>query len=159
MNDDSQEDNLGKKVQEATAEATEADEASATQETSVQPTAEPKDAKIEELTAALARAMADLQNFKRRSEEDRGRFARFAGAEVIKAILPTVDNFDRSASHLPEELKGDKWAQGVISIHDEMLKALEKMGVKKMKTVGEKLNPNLHEALMSGPGDKDMITE
>ena len=51
-----------------------------------------KDAKINELTDALARAMADLQNYKRRNEEDRGRFAKFANIELLKTLLPTLDN-------------------------------------------------------------------
>ena len=56
-------------------------------------------------------------------------------------------------------MKGDDWAKGVIQIHDEFLKKLKDSGVEKMKTVGEKLDPNKHEALMSGPGEKDIITE
>lgn len=120
---------------------------------------EGKDNKIEELTNALARAMADLQNYKRRTEEEQGRFVRFANAEMLRQILPVIDNFDRSTNHLPEGLEENDWVKGVVQIHDNLLATLEKIGVKKIKTVGEILDPNLHEGLMAGPGEKDVITE
>ena len=118
-----------------------------------------KDAKIEELTAALTRVMADMQNYKRRTEEDQGNFVKFANAELLKILLPVIDNFDRSTEHIPDDLRGNDWAKGVIQIHDELLKTLEKAGVKRIKTIGEKLDPNLHEGLMAGPGEKDEIIE
>jgi molecular chaperone GrpE len=122
-------------------------------------TKDEKDVKIEELTNTLARAMADLQNFKRRTQEDQVKFVKFANAELLKILIPIIDNFDRSASHLPEDLKGNDWTKGVMQIHEDFLKTLEKIGVKKVQTVGQKLNPKFHEALIAGPGEKDMIIE
>lgn len=118
-----------------------------------------KDAKIEELTNQLARAMADLQNFKRRSEEEKASFVKFANAKMLKTILPILDNLDRSVTHLPEELKENEWTKGMLQIHDDLIKTFEKLGIKKIKTVGEKLDPNLHEAILAGPGEKDVIVE
>ena len=118
-----------------------------------------EDAKIAELTEALARSMADLQNFKRRNEEEKAGFVKFANTELLKALIPIFDNFDRSADHLPEDLKGNEWAKGVVIIHDALNKTLEQLGVKRMPTVGERLDPNKHEALMAGPGEQDVIIE
>ena len=115
--------------------------------------------KIEELTAQLQRCMADHVNYKRRAEEDKIRFVKFANSELLKIIIPIVDNFDRSCRHLPENLKSDAWAKGVIHTHDDLMKALEKIGVKRIETVGKKLDPTKHEALLSGPGEKDIVTE
>ena len=103
--------------------------------------------------------MADFQNFKRRAEEDKMRFVKFANAELLKELLPIIDNFDRSCQHIPEGLKEDAWTKGVIHTHDDLMKALEKIGVKKMETVGQKLDPVKHEALISAPGEKDVIIE
>jgi molecular chaperone GrpE len=125
----------------------------------VRETTDSSGVKTEELTNALARAMADLQNFKRRTQDDQTKFVKFANAELLKILIPVIDNFDRSSSHLPESLKDNDWAKGVISIHDDFLKTLEKIGVGKIKTVGEKLNPRLHDALIAGPGTKDEIIE
>ena len=118
-----------------------------------------KDAKIEELTGQLARAMADLQNFKRRSEDEKGSFIKYANAELLKTILPILDNLDRSVAHLPEELKDNEWTKGMLHIHDDLIKTFEKLGIKKIRTVGEKLDPNVHEAMLTGPGEKDVILE
>ena len=118
-----------------------------------------KDRQIEELKNALARSMADLQNFKRRNEEEKVSFIKFAHIELLKNILPFVDNFDRTVLHLPENLKTDSWAKGVVHMHDDLIKTLTSMGIQKMKTVGEKLDPTKHEGLMSGPGEKDIIIE
>ena len=111
------------------------------------------------LKEALARTMADFQNFKRRAEEDKMRFVKFANADLLKELLPIIDNFDRACVHVPDELKEDVWAKGVVSTHDELMKALDKIGVKKTETVGQKFDPTKHDALMSGPGEKDVIIE
>jgi len=115
--------------------------------------------KVEELTNALARSMADLQNYKRRVQEDRIKLIKFANTDLLQKLIPIMDHFDRSAKHLPEELKENDWVKGVIQVHDELLKTLENVGIKKIKTIGEIFNPNLHEALMQGEGEKDIITE
>lgn len=118
-----------------------------------------KDAKIEELTGQLARAIADLQNFKRRSEEEKASFVKFANLELLKTILPILDNLDRSVTHLPEELKDNEWTKGMLHIHDDLIKTFEKLGIKKIETVGSKLDPVKHEAMLAGVGEKDVIVE
>lgn len=115
--------------------------------------------KVDELTNALARCMADLQNYRRRSEEDKGRFVKFANAELLKVLLPALENLDRSCRHLPEELKENAWAKGVLHTQSDLTKALALLGVTKIETVGKKLDLKFHEALIQGPGEKDVITE
>lgn len=118
-----------------------------------------KDIKIEELKNQLARAVADLQNFKRRSMEEKMSLVKYANIELLKEILPILNNLDRSVTHLPEELKANEWAKGMVHIHSDLLKTFEKVGIKKISTVGEKLDPKKHEAVMTGPGEKDIILE
>ncbi len=114
---------------------------------------------VAELKNQLARAMADLQNYKRRSEEEKAAFVKYANAEMLKNLLPILDHLNLSALHLPEEMKENEWAKGVLQINADLLKILEAMGVKKLETVGQKLDPNFHEAVMQGPGEKDVIIE
>lgn len=118
-----------------------------------------KEKQIAELKDALARCMADMQNFKRRSDEDRISFVKFANAELLKELLPIIDNFNRSCEHLPDTLKDDAWAKGVVHTHDDLMKALNKIGVKRIETVGQKMDPTKHEALIQGEGEKDIILE
>lgn len=118
-----------------------------------------EEGQAEELKNQLARAMADLQNYKRRTEEEKAGFVKFANASLLKELLPIIDNLDRSITHLPEDLKESEWTKGMLHIQHDLLKTLERLGIKKVKTVGEKLNPKLHEGLMTGPGEKDLVVE
>lgn len=114
---------------------------------------------ITQLKESLARAMADVENSRKRMEREKAEFAKFANAQLLNEILPCIDNLKKASDFLPEDQKDTDWCKGLsqaISLFDE---ALKKQGVEEIKTVGEKLDPNLHEALMQGPGEKDMITE
>ena len=96
---------------------------------------------------------------RRRAEEDKFRFIKFANAEMLKMLLPIIDNFDRACQQVPEDLKENGWCTGVVTTHDELMKALEKLGVKRIPTVGERLDPTCHEAMLSDAGEKDVILE
>lgn len=118
-----------------------------------------KELSFEDMKNALARALADLQNMRRRTEEERGKWIKVAYVDLLREILPILDHFDRSAEHLPEDLKGNEWAKGVIQIHDDLTKTLDKLGIKKIETVGKKVDPNFHHAMMAVPGEKDIVIQ
>lgn len=115
--------------------------------------------KVAELTDTAQRAMAELQNAKRRMEEEKDNFAKFACANVFLQILPVFDSFERAKQNLPEALKDNDWVKGIESIVKQFEGIMEQFQIKKMPTVGEKFNPNIHEAVASGEGEKDIITE
>ncbi|MBD3156267.1 nucleotide exchange factor GrpE [Candidatus Peregrinibacteria bacterium] len=112
---------------------------------------------IEQLTEAAKRSMADLQNYKKRAEEERKEFARFASANVFMEILPVFDSFERAQEHMPKAIRDNEWVKGIQSIIKQFEQIMDKFHIKKMKTVGEKFNPNKHEAMAQGPGEKDVI--
>lgn len=112
--------------------------------------------KAEEMTTTAQRALADLQNFKRRTEDERSRFAQFACATVVRELLPHLDNFQRAFEHAPES---DEWSDSIKNIYQQLFKSLESQGLKKIETTSQQFDPNLHEALLQGPGKKDMIIE
>ena len=115
--------------------------------------------KIQQLTEALQRSMADMKNMTRRAEQDKMRFVKFANVELLKQLLPIIDNFNRACDQVPEDSKENSWTKGVVQIHSNFLKVLEKIGLKKIETVGKKLDTTKHEALMSGSGKKDIVIE
>ena len=115
--------------------------------------------KIDELTEATKRSMADLQNYKRRVEEEKQAFMKFASANVFMEILPVFDSFERAAQHLPENLAENDWAKGIQGIIKQFEQIMHQFKIEKMKTVGEKFDHNKHEAIASGPGEKDIILE
>lgn len=113
----------------------------------------------DERTQAAQRALADLQNFKRRTEEERSRFAQMAAAHMAKAILPALQNFELAFKHSPESEDGKKWAESIQNIHQQLTKDLGNQGLTKIETVGQKLDPQIHEALLQGPGEENVIIE
>ncbi|TSC60826.1 MAG: molecular chaperone GrpE [Candidatus Peregrinibacteria bacterium Greene0416_62] len=106
-----------------------------------------------------ARSQADLQNAKARVERERSELAAFALEAMLKKLLPTIDSFQRAFLHLPEELKNHEWVKGVTAIERQLLKELESAGLKRMFSLGAKIDSECHEVLQQGPGAKDTVTE
>lgn len=136
------------------------DDANITKEKTVKnPKLEAAKKQIEDLTETAKRSMADLQNYKKRAEEERREFAKFASANVFMEILPVFDSFERAQVHLPAELVDNDWVKGIQSIIKQFEQIMDRFQIKKMKTVGEKFDPNKHEAIAEGPGEKDIIID
>ena len=74
-------------------------------------------------------------------------------------VLPVLDNFERAMKEVPEGQEGSEWIAGIAQIHKQFKDVLGKQRVAEIPTEGQKFDPNLHEALMQGPGEKDMIVE
>lgn len=112
-------------------------------------------AKLQDMVVISQRALADLQNFRRRAEEDKANFVQYANAELILDLLPIIDNSYRALSHEPKDAD---WAKGVEQILRQLTQIIEKKNVKVIPTEGQKFDPNMHEALLVGPGEKDIVT-
>lgn len=110
---------------------------------------------VDELTEMAKRAMADMQNMKRRFEEEKIAVITRANANLIKELLPVIDNFDRALDHIPEEAKD--WAEGLTMSINQMKKVFEDFGLKAIEAEGKEFNPDLHEAVVQSPGKKDTI--
>jgi len=104
--------------------------------------------KINELTQDLQRTRADFENFQKRSEADRVSARESGQAGTILKLLPVIDNIERSIAYMPDELKDNKWAQGVASLVKNLEKSLDSLGLKRIDAApGVIFNPNLHEAI------------
>lgn len=115
---------------------------------------------LAKMTETAARAIADLQNFRRRSEEERGSLALYANLQFLQGIFPVIDNFQLAFQHIPEDLTENEWVKGVYSIEKQFIDSLTGLGLHEIPCqIGDVFDPNLHEALMQGPGTKDTITE
>lgn len=116
---------------------------------------------VEQLTADLQRTQADFANFKRRTEQEREAIADYGRTEMVKMLLPVIDNLERALNHVPTELEANDWAKGVQSIGKQLAAELEKIGVSRIPSVGHEFNPNLHEAIQmeDGEGDTEVIVE
>lgn len=104
--------------------------------------------KIEELEDKVKRQMAEFDNFRKRTEKEKSAMFEMGAKSVIEKILPVVDNFERGLSAIPEEQKGDAFAEGMEMIYKQLISELEKMEVKPIPAVGEEFDPNFHNAVM-----------
>lgn len=103
------------------------------------------------------RAEADLQNFKRRVEQDRSETTRFASASVIINLLPIVDDFERAFQSLDGHIAGMTWFDGIRLIYRKLLALLENSGVKPIQTEGETFDPRFHEAVAHVEGEENKV--
>lgn len=116
--------------------------------------------KIADLTEAAKRALADLANYKKRVEEERMQFAKFANIGLILEFLPVLDNFKRAFSNIPPELEQTEWVKGVMAIEKQFVEIFKKNGIVEVSSpIGQPFNPHVHEAVIAGPGTKDTVIE
>lgn len=125
------------------------------------------EAKLAEAETALAaaeekhlRALADLQNLRRRATEERVELLRNGGEDVIRKLLPVLDNFERAAKTLPAELRDNAWVKGILTVEKSFFEMLGTLGLSEIAETGGKLDPLLHEPLVVDPaGAKDTVLE
>src|SRR5205085_9526476 len=92
------------------------------------------------------RAQADLSNYRRRAEQERADHARAATEQILRDLLPALDDLERAFAVLPQELLGFTWIHGVYLIDRKLHAVLEAHGVGEIAADGEPYNPLLHEA-------------
>lgn len=116
---------------------------------------------VAELTEALQRERADAMNMRRRNEEQVASLKTVVKANVVRELLPVVDNFERALKHVPEELEGNDYIKGVQGVVKQFEKTLADMGVVRIKTVGEPFDPRYHEAVQmeDGDGSQEVVSE
>jgi molecular chaperone GrpE len=116
---------------------------------------------IDELTEALQRERADSTNLRRRTEEERGKLGNIYKSMVLRELLPALDNLERAVKHTPKDLKDHDFVKGVQGVAKQFNKALEQLGVERIKTDGEKFDPKYHEAVSveESEGDTEVVAE
>jgi len=102
---------------------------------------------INELKDTLQRVQADFVNYRRRNEEEKANFVKFAQSRIIEEILPVMDNFALAARHVPVELEANNWTIGIQAIEKQLEQIIFANGVEKVETEGKIFDPNIHEAI------------
>jgi molecular chaperone GrpE len=108
--------------------------------------------KRDDYLAGWQRARADFLNYKKEEIERIEELLKYAGVELILKMLPILDNFDLIEKKLADRLKKDENLKGILQIKIQILDFLKSEGVKEMKAVGEKFDPNFHEAVETVEG-------
>jgi|WetSurMetagenome_2_1015567.scaffolds.fasta_scaffold171442_3 molecular chaperone GrpE len=112
--------------------------------------------KLSEMLIISQRALADLQNYRRRTEEEKASFVEFANADLILGLIPALNGIDMALKHEP---KDEDWIKGIEASLRQITNEFLKRGLKEIPTTGQKFDPKLHEALLVAPGEKDTILE
>lgn len=97
-----------------------------------------------ELNECLLRRQADFENFRKRVERDRSEFIQFATMDLVRELLPMLDDFERALS---VETADTEYAKGVEMIYQRFSDTLKKMGLEPIETAGAIFDPNLHQAI------------
>lgn len=100
-----------------------------------------------EYLAGWQRARADFINYKKEEMERISELIGYAKEEFLLQTIAFLDNFDIAEKKLPESLRNDEHAKGILQVGAQMRDFLKNQGVQEVKTVGEKFDPNFHEAV------------
>ena len=112
--------------------------------------AEPEQPKEPDWKTLYAITLADFDNYKKRAARDREDVYRYAESDILKDVLPTVDNLGLALANAKD--KDNEFVKGVQMVYDGLLKALADHGAKPMvDLVGKELDPNFHEAIATLP--------
>ena len=118
-------------------------EAEATETDKVQEMGE----KLAELNDKYLRLYSEYENYRKRTTQEKADLLINGSREMMKAILPVIDDFERALAATEDE--------GVKLIYNKMLKILEQKGLKAMEVKGEKFDENLHEAITRIPAAEE----
>jgi len=132
----------------------------ATEETTseaVEPTVEPASDLATELSSAQAaatenrdlylRALADLENYRKRAVRDREDAVRFANDGLLREFIPVIDNLERALEHAGDDAGQKVLREGVEMTLVQFRKVLESAGVTEVAAAGSPFDPNFHQAM------------
>jgi molecular chaperone GrpE len=97
-----------------------------------------------ELENRLLRARAEFDNARRRGERERSEYLQFAALDLVRDVLPVLDDFERA---LKVETVDSSYAKGVELIYQRLYECLKKIGLEPIESAGKKFDPNLHQAV------------
>ena len=98
----------------------------------------------------LLRTAAEFDNYRKRMDRERRDLSEYAAADVLKDLLPILDNFERALAG-PATAETDAFRKGIELIHKQMLDLLKKRGVKPIEALGTDFDPNFHQAVIHEP--------
>ncbi len=103
--------------------------------------------KLQESEDKVLRLAADFENTKKRLEREREISLKYAEENILKELLPGIDNIERAMDQGKEANNMESLLHGVELTRNGLLATLEKYGVKAIDSIGQPFDPNIHEAL------------
>ncbi len=94
---------------------------------------------------------AEFDNYRKRTLKEKAEIIKNGGENVLKGLLPIVDDFERGLKAAETDTDAKSVLEGMTLIYNKLVKYLESMGVKEMNSTGEVFNSDLHEAIAQVP--------
>lgn len=109
---------------------------------------------LENLNNQYLRLAADFENYRKRQVQEREALLKYGAQECMKKVIEVVDNFDRAVEMVEKIDNIDKMKETFFILNKQLTDSLSKLGLEHIKSVGEKFDPNLHEAVMQTQTDE-----
>jgi molecular chaperone GrpE len=107
----------------------------------------------QELYDRLLRKQADFDNFRKRTEREKDEFMKLATADLIRALLPALDSFERAFKHRSPNVPAEFY-KGMELIQGELVDVLHRAGLDPLETRGATFDPNFHQAVETVESDE-----
>ena len=114
---------------------------------SLQGAAQALEEEKEEINNRLLRSVADLENYRRRTEREKEELKKYGIEKVLADLVPAVDNMERALAHAQEQGENSSLVEGIGMVYRQILGALKKYGVQPFASKGEPFDPQRHEAI------------
>jgi len=101
-------------------------------------------AERDEIKELLLRRQAEFDNFRKRTEKERSEYVQYAGTEIVREVLPVLDDFERA---LKVAGASSDYTRGVEMIYNRLYDTLKKQGLEPVESVGKPFDPHLHQAI------------
>ncbi len=101
------------------------------------------------------RLYAEFDNFRRRTAKEREEARKSEGKDVIVALLPVLDDFDRAIRSMENSTDVEAVKEGVVLIQNKLKNVLAQKGLKEMQSIGDVFDPEIHEAITNIPAPSD----
>lgn len=111
--------------------------------------------KFQEINNKYLRLYSEFDNFRKRTLKEKMELRKTAAADIITSLLPIIDDFERAEKSILEDKESNATKEGIMLIFNKLKTILNQNGVEEMKTIGEKFDPDLHEAITKIPADSD----
>ena len=95
----------------------------------------------------LLRLYSEFDNYKKRTLREKIEFSKMASADIILAMLPALDDFERAIKSMSDTKQDESMIEGVNLIYAKLKSTLEQKGLQEMKSTGENFDADLHDAL------------
>lgn len=111
-------------------------------------------AEKENLNNQYIRLAADFENYRKRQAQEREALLKYGAQECMKKLIEVVDNFDRAMQSVEKIDNVDQMKETFFVLNKQLIENLTKLGLEQINCVGEKFDPNLHEAVMQTPTEE-----